>query len=73
MPEQPKRSRAQGGAVVAGGQKHETARDAKKTRAVSGAVRHAAKKAGNSRKTIGNARYKVEGESKKRRPGAVQA
>jgi hypothetical protein len=58
MAEQTKRGRAQDRANVAGGQKHETAYEAKKTGTSSGEVRPAVKTAGNSRR-------KVEAELKK--------
>ncbi len=58
MPEQTKWGRAQDRAKVAGGQKHETAYEAKKTATSSGEVRQAVKTAGNSRR-------KVEAELKK--------
>jgi hypothetical protein len=58
MPEQAKRGRAQDRARVAGGQKHETSYEAKKTGTSSGEVRQAVKTAGNSRR-------KVEAELKK--------
>jgi hypothetical protein len=53
MPEeQSKRGRAQDRAKVAGGQKHETAYEAKKTDTSSGEVRQAVKTAGTSRKKV---------------------
>jgi hypothetical protein len=72
LPEPSKRDRAQGGARMAGGQNHETAHGAKKTRTASAVVRQAVKSAGNSRKKVANSRSKVESESKKQRLGAVQ-
>ena len=51
------RGRAQDRAKVAGGQKHETAYEAKKTGTSSGEVRKAVK-------AVGNSRAKVEGELK---------
>jgi len=58
MPQQTNRGRAQDRAKVAGGQKHETAYEAKKTSTSSGEVRDAVKK-------VGNSRGKVEVELKK--------
>jgi len=58
MVQQSNRGRAQDRAKVAGGQKHETAYEAKKTDTSSGAVRDAVKK-------VGNSRGKVEAELKK--------
>ena len=58
MPSQTNRGRSQDRAKVAGGQKHETAYEAKKTDTSSGAVRDAVKK-------VGNSRGKVEAELKK--------
>jgi hypothetical protein len=71
MPEQSKRGRAQDRAMAAGGQRHDTTHEAKKTGTSSGAVRHAIKKVGNSRKKVGDSRQKVEAELKKQRLGAV--
>jgi len=58
MPERTNRGRTQDRAKVAGGQKHETAYEAKKTGASAAEVRGAVKQAGNSRR-------KVEAELKK--------
>ena len=58
MPAQTGRGRSQDRGKVAGGQKHETAYEAKKTAASPAQVRQAVPKAGNSR-------AKVEGELKK--------
>ena len=49
MPEQSKRGRAHGRAKVAGGQKHETSYQARKTGTSAGEVHSAVKKAGNMR------------------------
>ena len=58
MPEQTNRGRSQDRSKVAGGQKHETAYEAKKTGTSPAEVRQAVRKAGNSR-------GKVESEFKK--------
>jgi hypothetical protein len=58
MPAQTNRGRSQDRGKVAGGQKHETAYEAKKTGTSPGEVRQAVRKSGNSR-------AKVEGELKK--------
>jgi len=58
MPEQSKRGRSQDRAKVAGGQKHETSYEAKKTGTSAREVRHAVK-------NVGNSRGKVESELKK--------
>jgi len=58
MPAQTNRGRSQDRAKVAGGQKHETSYEAKKTGTSAGEVRQAVRKAGNSR-------VKVEAELKK--------
>jgi len=58
MPEQSTRGRAQDRAKVAGGQKHETSYEAKKTRTSPSEVRRAVKK-------VGNSRGKVEDELKR--------
>ena len=58
MPGQSNRGRSQDRAKVAGGQKHETSYEAKKTGTSAAAVRDAVKK-------TGNARGKVEAELKK--------
>jgi len=58
MAEQSKQGRAQDRARVAGGQKHETSYEAKKTGTSPGEVREAVKNVGNSRR-------KVETELKK--------
>ena len=55
MAEQTKRGRSQDRAKVAGGQKHETSYEAKKTGASTGQVRAAVKQ-------VGNSRAKVEGK-----------
>ena len=52
MSEQSKRGRSQDRAKVAGGQKHETAYEAKKMRTSSAAVRAAVKQAGTSRAKV---------------------
>jgi hypothetical protein len=57
MPEQSKRGRSQDRGKVAGGQKHETAYEARKTDTSAGEVREAVK-------AVGNSRQKVEGELK---------
>ena len=49
MPEQSKRGRSHDRAKVAGGQKHETSYEAKKTGTSAAEVRTAVKAAGNSR------------------------
>ncbi len=59
MPEQTKRGRAQDRSKVAGGQKYETAYEAKKTGTTSGEVGQAVK--------VGNSRTKVEAELKGKR------
>ena len=58
MPAQTNRGRSQDRSKVAGGQKHETAYEAKKTGMLAGEVRQAVRKAGNGR-------GKVESELKK--------
>lgn len=58
MAEQTNRGRAQDRAKVAGGQRHETSHEAKKTGKSPGEVRQAVK-------TVGNSRRKVESELKK--------
>ena len=58
MPAQTNRGRSQDRAKVAGGQKHETSYEAKKTGRSAGEVRQAVRKGGNSR-------VKVEAELKK--------
>jgi hypothetical protein len=58
MPDQSNRGRAQDRAKVAGGQKHETAYEAKKSGSTAGEVRTAVK-------NVGNSRAKVEAELKK--------
>ena len=55
MSEQSKRGRSQDRAKVAGGQKHETSYEAKKTGASASEVRTAVKQ-------VGNSRGKVEGK-----------
>ena len=52
MSEQTTRGRAQDRARVAGGQKHETSYEAKKTGASPQAVRSAVKAVGNSRRKV---------------------
>ena len=52
MNEHTTRGRAQDRAKVAGGQKHETAYESKKTGATQGEVRQAVKDVGNSRKKV---------------------
>ena len=52
MTEQSKRGRSQDRAKVAGGQKHETSYEAKKTGTSAAAVRTAVKQAGNSRAKV---------------------
>ena len=52
MVAQTKRGRSQDRAKIAGGQKHETAYEAKKTGTSSVAVRAAVKEAGNSRAKV---------------------
>ena len=58
MVQQSNRGRAQDRAKVAGGQKHETAYEAKKTGTKTSDVKDAVK-------TVGNSRGKVEAELKK--------
>jgi len=52
MAQQSKRGRAQDRAKVAGGQKHETSYEARKTGTSPGEVRQAVKKVGNSRSKV---------------------
>ena len=52
MPAQTNRGRSQDRGKVAGGQKHETAYEAKKTGTSSGEVRQAVRKTGNSRAKV---------------------
>ena len=52
MTEQSKRGRSQDRAKVAGGQKHETSYEAKKTGSSPAQVRSAVKQAGNSRAKV---------------------
>ncbi len=74
MLEQPTRSGTKDRAMMAGALKHDTKPGAaKKTVRSSGAVRHAIKKVGKSRKKVGDPVHKVEVVPKKQRLRAMQA